>query len=306
MSVPITEEKNLVQFTASGHVNFFANLEEGKQVEGVANKEHELEKKKEQEDYEKQIGLLTYLGQGSKESTGESAWYEKPSLLKTLKNQSQEEINHKAERAKDMFDPLRVIRHYIGKPEPLKKDQPKKITHLSDLRFPSASLKSEPVSSVEEKIQKKRKRKSEKEHKKSKKHKKDKSRRRSSDDSDSSKKKRKKKSSKRDVSKSESSSESSESDDSDTEKKKRLAILRAKRIEREKAERAKANKLLAVINGTKATSQKNKSSDDDDGSDSDERPVKVKPKQQKYHSQYNPDLAKQNQPLDSNTKYWLQ
>lgn len=303
MSVPITEEKNLVQFTASGHVNFFANLEEGNQVEGVGNKEHELEKKKEQEDYEKQIGLLTYLGQGSKESTGESAWYEKPSLLKTLKNQSQEEINHKSERAKDMFDPLRVIRHYIGKPEPVKKDQLKKITLSSDLRFPSASVKSEPDSSIEEKIHKKRKRKSEKEHKKSKKHKKDKSKRRSSDDSDSSKKKRKKKTSKRDVSKSESSSESSD-ESTDTEKKNRLAILRAKRIEREKAERAKANKLLAVINGTKATSLKKNESSDDSGSDG--QPIKVKPKQQKYHSQYNPELAKQNQPLDSNTKYWLQ
>ena len=62
VSVPITEEKNLVQFTPSGHVNFFTHLEDGGQVEGVANKEHEMEKKKEQEDYEKQIGLLTYLG----------------------------------------------------------------------------------------------------------------------------------------------------------------------------------------------------------------------------------------------------
>ncbi|XP_046631596.1 leukocyte receptor cluster member 1-like [Daphnia pulicaria] len=301
VSVPITEEKNLVQFTPSGHVNFFANLEEGKQVEGVANKEHELEKKKEQEDYEKQIGLLTYLGQGSRESTGESAWYEKPSLLKTLKNQTQEDINYKAERAKDMFDPLRVIRHYIGKPEIPKKDQTKKKSELPDLRFPAA--KPEAISSSREKRHKKKKRKSEKEEKKSKKHKKDK--RRSTDDSQASKKKRRKISN---SSSEDSTSESSNlSEDSDAEKEKRLAILRAKRLQREKAERAKANKLLATVNGTIAATSKEKqlSRSSTDDSDSDERKVKAKPKQ-KYHSQYNPDVAKQNQPLDSATKYWLQ
>ena len=244
VSVPVTEERNVVQFTASGHVNFFANLEEGKQVEGVANKEHELEKKKEQEDYEKQIGLLTYLGQGSKESTGESAWYEKPSLLKTLQNQSQEEVNQKAERAKDMFDPLRVIRHYIGKPETTKKEQTKFST---DLRFPAvASVPLKLISGTETK-DKKRKRKSEREHTKSKKRKKEKSKRRSSDDSDSSKKKKKKRSSKKRPSSSEEEKDlESESDDSDTEKKRQLAILRAKRIEREKAERVKKKALLAV------------------------------------------------------------
>jgi hypothetical protein len=301
VSVPITEEKNLVQFTPSGHVNFFANLEEGKQVEGVANKEHELEKKKEQEDYEKQIGLLTYLGQGSRESTGESAWYEKPSLLKTLKNQTQEDINYKAERAKDMFDPLRVIRHYIGKPEIPKKDQTKKKSELPDLRFPAA--KPEAISSSREKRHKKKKRKSEKEEKKSKKHKKDK--RRSTDDSQASKKKRRKISN---SSSEDSTSESSNlSEDSDAEKEKRLAILRAKRLQREKAERAKANKLLATVNGTIAATSKEKqlSRSSTDDSDSDEKKVKAKPKQ-KYHSQYNPDVAKQNQPLDSATKYWLQ
>ncbi|XP_057376975.1 leukocyte receptor cluster member 1 homolog [Daphnia carinata] len=300
VSVPVTEEKNVVQFTASGHVNFFANLEEGKQVEGVANKEHEQEKKKEQEDYEKQIGLLTYLGQGSRESTGESAWYEKPSLLKTLKNQTQEDISYKDERAKDMFDPLRVIRHYIGKPETTKREQSKKITQ-PDLRFPAA--KPEPISSSPEKKHKKKKRKSRKEEKKAKKHKKDKSRRRSSEKSS---KKRRKTSEEANSNSDDSTSESSDSSDSDAEKKQRLALLRAKRLQREKAERAKANKLLAAVNGTVAASSKEKSNrSNTDDSDTDEKLVKAKPKQ-KYHSQYNPDMARQNQPLDSATKYWLQ
>ncbi len=264
-------------------------------MEGVANKEHELEKKKEQEDYEKQIGLLTYLGQGSRESTGESAWYEKPSLLNTLKNQSEDEINQKAERAKDMFDPLRVIRHYVGKSETTKKEQNK-----PSLRFPAASLvKPETISFKSEKP-KKRKHKSEKEHKKSKKRKKDKYFKRSSDGSDSSKKKKKKS-----LNNKTSSSADSESTDSETEKKRQLAILRAKRLEREKTERIKANKLLAKINGTVAPTNNETKTASSEGSSSEEEQSKTKPKQ-KYHSQYNPDLAKQNQPLDPNTKYWLQ
>ena len=39
------------------------------------NKEHEAEKKKEQEDYEKKIGLLTYLGQSAVESQTDKPWY---------------------------------------------------------------------------------------------------------------------------------------------------------------------------------------------------------------------------------------
>lgn len=62
----------------SGHVNFFADLElEGRKNLGTTNRENEMEKKKEQEEYEKKIGILTYLGQGSIELTKEKPWYEK-------------------------------------------------------------------------------------------------------------------------------------------------------------------------------------------------------------------------------------
>ena len=55
------------------HVNLFEDLESG-ETTASANKDHEAEKTKEKEDYEKKIGLLTYLGQDSQELTGERSW----------------------------------------------------------------------------------------------------------------------------------------------------------------------------------------------------------------------------------------
>jgi len=58
------------------HVNLFEDLEAGETTH-ADNKEREAEKKAEQEDYEKKIGLLTYLGQDTHELTGERAWWQK-------------------------------------------------------------------------------------------------------------------------------------------------------------------------------------------------------------------------------------
>uniref|UniRef100_A0A0R3RS83 Rap-GAP domain-containing protein n=1 Tax=Elaeophora elaphi TaxID=1147741 RepID=A0A0R3RS83_9BILA len=72
-------DDNSIQFTnSSSHVNFFADLEvEHRKNLGIGNREYELEKKKEQEEYEKKVGILQYLGQGSSELTKEKPWYEK-------------------------------------------------------------------------------------------------------------------------------------------------------------------------------------------------------------------------------------
>ena len=55
------------------HVNLFEDLEAG-ETTAATNKDNEAEKKKEIEDYEKKVGILTYLGQDSQELTGERSW----------------------------------------------------------------------------------------------------------------------------------------------------------------------------------------------------------------------------------------
>ncbi|OZC12785.1 hypothetical protein X798_00419 [Onchocerca flexuosa] len=71
-------DDNNERFTSSEHVNLFADLEtEYRKNLGGRNQEYELEKKKEQEEYEKKVGILQYLGQGSSELTKEKPWYEK-------------------------------------------------------------------------------------------------------------------------------------------------------------------------------------------------------------------------------------
>uniref|UniRef100_A0A915J4M2 CBF1-interacting co-repressor CIR N-terminal domain-containing protein n=1 Tax=Romanomermis culicivorax TaxID=13658 RepID=A0A915J4M2_ROMCU len=62
--------------SSSGHVNFFADLEEKERTFG-ANKERKEEIRLEKEAEEKKIGLLKYLGEGSSEYMKETPWYQK-------------------------------------------------------------------------------------------------------------------------------------------------------------------------------------------------------------------------------------
>ncbi len=291
ISIPVEEERepepNTIQFTQSGHVNFFANLENGQQIEGTGNKEYETEKKKEQEDYEKQIGLLTYLGQGSRECTGEVPWYEKPSMLKSLPKQ---DVNDKKlEKSKQLDDPLRVIQRFLGPTSGPSKIKSEKKTsgNFNISTLPAVTIKAEAIEHKAKKNKKeKKKRKKNKKDKHEKKSRKRKRSASSSEDSDTSKKvsslKRKR-----------HSSSSSDSVDSEAERKEKLAILRVKRLAREKEEKAKARKLLGLDKVEELSSNEKDTSE-------------VKVVQQKYHSQYFPETARQNKPLESGTKYWLQ
>ncbi|KYQ54259.1 Leukocyte receptor cluster member 1 [Trachymyrmex zeteki] len=99
------------------HVNFFAELEDGKIDYSRPNAEHEKEKKEEKEKYEKQIGYLTYLGQDTNEATGKKNWYEElPKRLTDTEKDIEIEI-----KKKTLNDPMIDIKKYLkimhSKPE---------------------------------------------------------------------------------------------------------------------------------------------------------------------------------------------
>jgi len=280
----------------AGHVNFFQNLENGeKMTEG--NEENAAEKKREQEEYEKKVGYLTYLGQDTEELTGEKVWWRKLPE-RQLENKEKDSGKDVGSKQKNFLDPLLELKKRLGcehEPLSLKKHEEKKEIKAIENGQKSSKLKRKRSrSSSSDSSHKHKKR-------KTKKRKRD-----SSSDSDSSarhKKKRKsdKKQSKKSSKKKEKSSKkkkrkssesSSDSSDSDFEKKKKakanLEKLRQERLMREKAERSRANKVL--YGETK-----------EDKQPKDEAP-KLK---QSYNSQFNPEVARQNK-LDPKKKYWLE
>ncbi|XP_029672084.1 leukocyte receptor cluster member 1 homolog [Formica exsecta] len=92
------------------HVNFFAELEDGKIDYNKPNVEHEKEEKELKEKYEKQIGYLTYLGQDTNEATGKKNWYEElPKRLTDTEKNVEVEIKKKA-----LNDPIIDIKKYLN------------------------------------------------------------------------------------------------------------------------------------------------------------------------------------------------
>ncbi|XP_037792373.1 leukocyte receptor cluster member 1-like [Penaeus monodon] len=331
-------------YTADGNINFFKDLEDGKKTHGT-NKEYEEEKKAEQEKYEKSIGYLTYLGQDSVEASGGKAWYEGIGGRAAYRDKDGEEVQEVGLKSKSKLDPMNDIRKYMGfkpaakasappanKPVPVKQEKKEEVCYKR-----TESMSREKDDRHVRKESKKRKK-----HKKEKHSRKKKRKTYSDDDSDRDRKSYKEKSSKdrkrkRDSSSDDSidssrdrkrkkhgknsrrpknnnkhrkrhqrssssdstsctmsfESESSEDEETRKEKEKKLEVLRAERLKREAEERRRAERLLAGLNpNEKDVASENKPA--------------VK---QKYHSQFNPHLAKQNmepKPLQSGVKYWLQ
>lgn len=334
-------------YTADGNINFFKDLEEGKKTQGT-NKEYEEEKKAEQEKYEKSIGYLTYLGQDSVEANGGKAWYEGSGGRAAYRDKDGEDVQEVGLKSKSKLDPMNDIRKYMGfKPSakasaPLANIavsvKPEKKEEICLKR--SESMSREKDDRLRRKESKKRKKHKKEKHSRKKKRKtysddtdddsdrerksykekslKGRKRKRdsSSDDSidsyrdrkrkkhgkssrrpknDNKHRKRHQRSSSSDSTTGTSSSEpeSSEDEEARKEKEKKLEVLRAERLKREAEERKRAERLLAGLN----PNEKDTVSED--------KPA-VK---QKYHSQFNPHLAKQNmepKPLQSGVKYWLQ
>jgi hypothetical protein len=270
LPIPLVEIADLTQ--SDGHINFFQEIEDGKRQETGVNAEHESEKKKEQEDYEKKIGLLVYLGQDSAEGSKSRPWYENIDRRSSQESASAsvtdkaaiETRELKITKLKDFEDPLKDIRKYLHTPGVKKK------YNSSSSVTASASLKRK----AEDQPQSLRK------HKKSKKEKKKKSK----------SKRSKSKKSKHHKSDSGSESGSSGPDSEEERKQKNLEKLRAERLTREREERRKADKLLANLRGETLPEPSASESTDPMRRISAREPV-VK---QKYNSQFNPHLARQN------------
>lgn len=257
-------EKSVSIVEASGHVNFFANLEEGIDRVTKPNAEYLKEKKDEQEGYEKKIGYLTYLGQDTNEALKKQDWYMKP---RAAVDDIYDERGRKVEvgqKFKSFIDPMKVIKANTLKAPPQPESGPSTSNGVA-LETYQSCLENAPSDLVRPRTSRHKEKKVKKKHKKEKKRKKSKSRKRK---------------------RSPSSESSNSSDDDKIEAAKRMELerLRNERLKREREERQRAEQLLAKLSGFQTAEEKEK--------EKTKKPIPgVK---QKYNSQFNPELAKQN------------
>lgn len=202
---------------------------------------------------------MTYLGQDTNETTGKRDWYD----VAPNRTETYDETGKKVEvnlKSKLLHDPLKVIEKYVGR---------------SLKSVPSSSRASaKPIEKYESIIES-----TFKNHKK----------RRSLSSEKSSKRLKKSKKKKHKKEKKKSPTPSSESSDDEQQRilqKQKLEKLRTERLQREKIERAKAENLLAKLRGDPDPDEKQKVTKE---ASQQPRPIK-----QKYNSQFNPDIARQN------------
>ncbi|XP_072013302.1 leukocyte receptor cluster member 1 homolog [Amphiura filiformis] len=251
----VSVEDDLIQ-----NVNFFREAEEGKSTGGV-NKEHEEEKKAEQEKYEKSIGLLTYLGQSAVESQTAKPWY-----LTTNKKTDPEEEDDKTKdlKRKSRLDPMHSMNKYLNIKRH-KDDPDKKHQKTSSRSFTKPTTHRTSTSSKLQYVEP-TKPKHHKEHKKSK-HKKDHKHKKHSHKEKSCHKSK----DRHEVKVAASNGPSIEQ-------------LRAERLRREATEKAKTERLLSGKKDTDHGESKRTITEAPDG---------------RYNSQFHPELARRHRPRDN-------
>ncbi|CAI4222519.1 unnamed protein product [Auanema sp. JU1783] len=79
-----SSQEDMAVSTETGHVNFFQDLErEERKNLGSGNKDYEIEKKKEQQEWESKMGIQKMLGEGTNELDKKKEWYENLPGLRT-------------------------------------------------------------------------------------------------------------------------------------------------------------------------------------------------------------------------------
>lgn len=257
---------------APQHIDLFADHEEKQKKVKPMDEEKRLE----QEKYEKQIGYLTYLGQDTHESLGTRSWYNV--ARKRDSNSSHNENGEEIEvgiKVKHLHDPML---QFLKKP--IIVDKSKMSDKSNSTNIQSIEIPEKPM--ILEKPSKSRKRSAtpEKKHKKSKRTKKSKDK----------KSKHKKEKRKRRKSSSESGDESSDNEAEKIRqlKQQNLQKLREERIQREKNEQNRTKEFLRQTCPSLLPPEEIKKPEE----------KKAEPRmpqmKQKYNSQFNPYLAKQN------------
>ncbi|XP_056398330.1 leukocyte receptor cluster member 1 [Hyla sarda] len=130
LSLPEASDRSAVEvYQASGHINFFEDVEEGKGT-NRGNKEYEEEKRKEKERQEKALGILTYLGQSSAEAQTCRPWYQEvPARHQKEKDKTEKDKPGKDEKLKRILDPLNEMEKYLHKKTGEKKKHSAKKEH---------------------------------------------------------------------------------------------------------------------------------------------------------------------------------
>ncbi|XP_030831436.1 leukocyte receptor cluster member 1 [Strongylocentrotus purpuratus] len=96
------------------HINFFSEIEAGSNT-NTGNKDHEAEKKQEQDAYEKKIGLLVGLGQSAIETQPVKPWYQQNREEKDKKSVDATSTDTHEMKRKASMDPMNAMLRYLGK-----------------------------------------------------------------------------------------------------------------------------------------------------------------------------------------------